>query len=99
MALVPLRSSRYNAAMVAAIKQLVTVQQDGRLEIRSPELRAGAHAEVIVLVEPAPESRPPNLKQLEALTALQQAYQLDEQSTKAWIAEVRAERDASGPQE
>jgi hypothetical protein len=37
--------------MVAAIRQQVTVQADGLIEVRSPELRAGARAEVIVLVE------------------------------------------------
>ena len=37
--------------MVAAIRQQVTVKADGLIEVRSPELRAGARAEVIVLVE------------------------------------------------
>lgn len=37
--------------MVAAIKQHVTVQPGGVIEIRSPELKAGTAAEVIVLVE------------------------------------------------
>lgn len=37
--------------MVAAIKQRVTVQPGGIVEVRSPELRPGARAEVIVLIE------------------------------------------------
>jgi hypothetical protein len=37
--------------MVAAIRQQVTVQPGGVIEIRSAELRPGARAEVIVLVE------------------------------------------------
>jgi hypothetical protein len=46
--------------MVAAIRQQVTVQADGLIEVRSPELRAGARAEVIVLVEqPAAPVRSP----------------------------------------
>lgn len=42
--------------MVAAIRQQVTVVADGLLEVRSPELRAGARAEVIVLVDQSPVS-------------------------------------------
>jgi hypothetical protein len=37
--------------MVAAIRQQVTVQAGGLVEVRSPELQPGARAEVIVLVE------------------------------------------------
>jgi len=37
--------------MVTAIKQTVTVQKDGKIEIPTSELPAGATAEVIVLVE------------------------------------------------
>ena len=40
--------------MVAAIRQQVTVQPGGVVEVRSPELTPGARADVIVLVEPAP---------------------------------------------
>jgi hypothetical protein len=36
--------------MVAAIKQQVTVQPGGVIEIRSPELTPGSSAEVIVLL-------------------------------------------------
>jgi hypothetical protein len=37
--------------MVAAIKQTVTVEPGGVVRVTSPELQAGARAEVIVLVE------------------------------------------------
>jgi len=37
--------------MVAAIRQNVTVQPGGLIEVRSPELMPGARAEVIVLLE------------------------------------------------
>jgi hypothetical protein len=35
--------------MVAAIKQLATVQPDGKIEVTSYELRPGSRVEVIVL--------------------------------------------------
>ncbi len=41
--------------MVRAIKQEITIQSPGRLEISSPELIYGARAEVIVILE---ESKP-----------------------------------------
>jgi len=41
----------YTDLMVAAIRQQVTVQPGGLVEVRSPELQPGARAEVIVLVE------------------------------------------------
>ena len=47
----------YNFDMVAAIRQTVTVGEGGVIEVRSPELRPGARAEVIVLVEPQPSVR------------------------------------------
>lgn len=44
--------------MVAAIRQQVTVQPGGVIEIRSPELEPGSRAEVIVLIgsDPGPGS-------------------------------------------
>ena len=39
--------------MVSAIRERVTVQAGGRIEIRSSELPAGAQADVIVVLEPA----------------------------------------------
>jgi hypothetical protein len=37
--------------MVASIRQRVTVQADGLIEVRSPELQPGTEVEVIVLVD------------------------------------------------
>jgi hypothetical protein len=47
--------------VVAAIRQQVTVQPGGVIEIRSPELTPGSSAEVIVLVDSAapPAGGPP----------------------------------------
>lgn len=46
--------------MVAAIRQQVTVQPGGVVEVRSPELPPGARAEVIVLLtnQPRPAESP-----------------------------------------
>jgi hypothetical protein len=48
--------------MVAAIRQQVTVQPGGVIEIRSPELEPGVRAEVIVLIgaRPAPAAGAPD---------------------------------------
>jgi hypothetical protein len=43
----------YNGDMVAAIRQHVTVQSGGVIEIRSTELVPGSEAEVIVLIHTA----------------------------------------------
>ncbi len=37
--------------MVAAIKQIVTVQAGGHIEIHAPQLEPGTQAEVIVLID------------------------------------------------
>ena len=68
--------------MVAAIRQIVTIQSPGKVEVRSPELRAGARAEVIVLIEEAECSaaRSP----IEALDALQTSLQLTTATAASW---------------
>lgn len=50
--------------MVSAIRQRVTVQPGGRIEIRSSELPAGAEAEVIVVLETAPPAPTHSLRDL-----------------------------------
>jgi len=80
--------------MVRAIRQTVTVQSGGTIEVRSPELRAGARAEVIVLIdgaEPGPAGSP-----LEALDALQTSLQLTAPAAADWAQRARAERQAFG---
>lgn len=80
--------------MVSAIRQTVTVQSEGTLEVRSPELRAGTTAEVIVLIEqPSTES---NGSPLDTLTALQAGLQLTAQTAADWVRRVRAERESFG---
>ena len=84
--------------MVAAIRQTLTVQADGRIETRSPQLRPGATAEVIVLVESLPSSAlvPPTPAQsLAALEQLQRSLGLDRSRAEAWVRQVAEERAAS----
>ena len=45
--------------MVAAIRQHVTVQAGGVVQVSSPELTPGASAEVIILITAQPDGRPP----------------------------------------
>ena len=71
--------------MVAAIRQTVTVQTAGTVEVRSPELRAGDRAEVIVLIEGA-ECRPAG-SPLAALDALQASLQLTATAAAEWCSE------------
>jgi hypothetical protein len=80
--------------MVAAIRQTVTIQSAGTVEVRSPELRVGERAEVIVLIEGA-ECRPSG-SPLEALDALQASLQLTAPAAADWAQSARAERQAFG---
>src|SRR4051812_24207002 len=82
--------------MVAAIRQVLTVQEDGRIEVRSPELRPGAVAEVIVLLDPSPSDVPTGHSPQTAAMwdRLQQSLKLDAKAASAWIDMVRAERAA-----
>lgn len=73
--------------MNSAIRQTVTVERDGRIEIRSPQLQSGASAEVILLVSPG-RSRPAVL----ALDDLQRSMRLDQSAAQNWIDQVQDER-------
>lgn len=42
--------------MLHAIRQKITVQAGGRIELCAPELAEGTRAEVIVIEEPAPQA-------------------------------------------
>ena len=78
--------------MVAAIRQTVTVREDGKVEVLAPELRSGDVTEVIVLM---PSSRERSASTpLEALARLQKAMKLDQQSAERWVQEVNEERQA-----
>lgn len=78
--------------MVAAIRQTVTIQSGGTVEVRFAELPAGARAEVIVLIEGA-ECRPAG-SPLEALDALQASLQLTAPAAAEWAQRARVERQA-----
>jgi hypothetical protein len=53
--------------MLTAFRQTVTVPADGGIEIRSPALKPGTKAEVIVLVEyPLPNQRSSHPKKMTA---------------------------------
>jgi hypothetical protein len=82
--------------MVAAIRQRVTVQPGGVVEVRSAELRPGTSAEVIVLVESAPAIGEPQSGHdaLRALDALQQSLALTPSQVTAWAKQTRQERRA-----
>ncbi|MEW6777843.1 MAG: hypothetical protein AB1405_16210 [Bdellovibrionota bacterium] len=45
-----------------ALKQIVTVQPGGRIEVRSPDLTPGTRAEVTIVPEAAPEAAKEPLK-------------------------------------
>jgi hypothetical protein len=80
--------------MVAAIRQIVTIQSAGTVEVRSPALRAGATAEVIVLIE-RPDCQPLG-SPVEALDAPQASLRLTAPAAADWVQRARAEREAIG---
>jgi hypothetical protein len=80
--------------MVEAIRQTVTVQAGGTVEVRSPDLPAGVRAEVIVLIE-GPD-RATACSPLEALEALQASLQLTAPAAADWAQQARVERQAFG---
>ena len=77
--------------MVAAIRQTVTIQSGGTLEVHSPQLRAGDRAEVIILLE---EPRLPSASS--ALDALQANLKLTGPTATQWAQQTRLERQALG---
>jgi hypothetical protein len=84
--------------MVAAIKQQVTVGEDGTIVVRGTDLKPGTRAEVIVLVESqpaAPADKP--MSQLEAFRALQASMNLSPEAAEKWAAENRELRKWNRP--
>ena len=73
--------------MVAAVRQRVTVQPGGVVEVRSPELAPGAQADVIVLVEQGTGPDAP----LSAIIGQAKGCYADANEVDAFI---RGERDA-----
>ena len=78
--------------MMTAVRQRVTVQPGGRVEVQSAQLPAGAEAEVIILVDGSAQATARS--QLEALKKLQDSLNLSPQTAQDWIAEARAQRRA-----
>ena len=81
--------------MVATIRQSVTVQEGGVVEVRSPELQAGERAEVIILIDGA--TGPRSRAALAALDALLAKPKLTPGSASAWARQACEERDSFGP--
>jgi len=73
--------------MIAAHKHRVTVQPGGVIEIRSPDLKVGAEADVIILIDSAVGQHRP-------LTAFRGAAQGLFASPEDVDAFIRNERDA-----
>lgn len=81
--------------MVRAIRQSVIVKPGGLVELRSDELRPGATAEVIVLVESPPQAKAPTDDRVALLNAAQQAANLTPKDAAAWTDRVRRQRSAA----
>jgi hypothetical protein len=76
--------------MVAPIRQIVTVGDDGLIEIRAAHLPPGSKAGVTVMpVEPPQQTAH---QTIEALNALQKSLNLDEKTANEWIESVREAR-------
>lgn len=86
----------YDNLMVSAVRQIVRVQSDGRMEIIAPELRAGIVTEVIVLL-PSESTPATPAERIAALARLRDNMGLTTQAADSWVAEIRAERDAWNP--
>lgn len=84
--------------MTSALRQKMTVQAGGLIEIRSPELIAGSEAEVIVLVDSAAAggARTSQIDELDALLkrtqGLSAAREITEQEIAAEVASYRGSR-------
>jgi hypothetical protein len=86
----------YDKFMVAAVRQVVKVECEGRIEIVAPELRAGTITEVIVLLPAEPKLTTP-AERVAALTRLRDSIGLTTQAADDWVEGVRAERGAWNP--
>lgn len=80
--------------MITALRKKVTVRSDGRIEIRSANLKPGTKAEVIVLLEETDAERQKRVRRLKALfkatQALPQAKTITEEDIAAEIEAYRA---------
>ena len=79
--------------MVRAIREIVIVGPDGKIEVRAPELREGSRAEVIVLIEPERDRTP--VSPLGAFETLQRSVGLTAEAAEEWVRQVAEERKGS----
>ena len=79
--------------MVTAIRQQVTVQPGGVIEVRSPELTPGAQAEVIVLIEAAPATGVAPKRTLSSFIGAGKGSFRSVEEVDAYIRELRDEWD------
>lgn len=84
--------------MVRAIRQSVTIQPGGVIQVRSDELRPGATAEVIVLVD-SPQTVEADASggsgAIALLEAAQRAVRLTPDAAAQWAEHARRQRTAS----
>ena len=80
--------------MITALRKKVTIRADGRIEIKSANLKPGTKAEVIVLIEDSDTERKERVRRLKALfkttQALPQAKTITEEVIAAEIEAYRA---------
>ena len=80
---------------MTAVRQTVTVQAGGRLEVVAPDLVPGTVADVIVLVPTTPPPPPLTADEwLGLLRQYQQAAALTPEAAAAWMGDIRLEREA-----
>jgi hypothetical protein len=79
--------------MVRAIREIVTVGPDGRIELQASELPQGSRAEVIVLIESDPAKPAPDA--LEAFDALQRSLAMTPEAAEEWVRRAAEERKVS----
>ena len=79
--------------MITALRKKVTVRSDGMIEIKSANLKPGAKAEVIVLLEETDAERQKRVRRLKALFRTSQALPQEKTITEEVIAaEIEAYR-------
>jgi hypothetical protein len=85
---------RQERTMITAFRKKVTVRPDGRIEIKSANLKPGTKAEVIVLIENTNAGRKERVRRLKALfkttQSLPQAKTITEEEIAAEVAAYRA---------
>jgi hypothetical protein len=86
----------YDFCMVAAVRQIIKVEANGRIEILAPELRAGTMAEVIVLLPSVTQVSEPR-DRVAALSNLRKSIGLSAAAADEWVRNIRDERDTWKP--